>query len=213
MGLHVIGRTSHQQPCLGCTSLQRNGDTIRIVVPKRSKHDILSFGRSGKRYAHHHKFVINNTCPESGIYYFRTIIWMTPLSHSLHRYLQGSIWRTRCAILLTEYVCDIGIIIWSQPLLDKLTVKGWLVDGCCIGNCDCFMKFYIGQPNRFFHGQHLMLFGSALYIAIEPPTHIHSQHNLQGFAEMLINLYHHFSTHTAVGIGEIRCIDRSMIPR
>ena len=84
-------------------SCKRNTNTVWIIVPQRSKCNIISFFHQAERNTQRSiKPVITNQIPQSTVVNRSAQQRMTPLPYALHRKLQGSIRRTRREILFTE---------------------------------------------------------------------------------------------------------------
>ena len=82
--LHVIGRTGQEQIGARCPTLQRNGDSIRIVIPQRGIDDVTSLGWCTERHARHHEMAILDAGTEDGVVDLGRLLGMTPLANALH---------------------------------------------------------------------------------------------------------------------------------
>ena len=92
--LHVVGASSQKEIGIFGFSLERNGDAIGIVVPKRRVNDIFSYSRSGKcqTIQPRIKQAVFHFRPQSIILNGSRSFRQTPLSDTLFGNLQRRIW-------------------------------------------------------------------------------------------------------------------------
>ena len=159
MALHVVGRASHQQPCLRGLSAEGNGDAVRIIVEQRGVDDVPALARGAEGDASHGELSILDHRAEHAVVDVGLIVRMAPLANALQRNLQRGIGRTGRTILLVEDVGHVGI----EELVDALGLV------------------------HVLHLDDLVQCLAALDVAILPLAHVQPQHHLQGLAESLVD--------------------------
>ena len=159
MALHVVGRASHQQPCLRGLSAEGNGDAVGIIVEQRGVDDVPALARGAEGDASHRELSILDHRAEHAVVDVGLVVRMAPLANALQRNLQRGIGRTGRTILLVEDVGHVGI----EELVDALGLV------------------------HVLHLNDLVQCLCTLDVAILSLAHVQPQHHLQGLAESLVD--------------------------
>ena len=109
MTLHVVGASSHQQTHTGSLALDRNLQTVRIIVEEGGESDILSALGREEGYVGQHHLALTNLGTEHRVVDGGRQRGMAPFANSLHGNLQGGHGRSRTEILILEDIRDRSI--------------------------------------------------------------------------------------------------------
>ena len=125
--LHVVGASRHQQIGLRGITLEGDDHRVGIIVPQRGIDDVAANGRRVEWDAGQAHLVFDDERTEYAVVDISCLLWVTPLTDTLHRNLQRRGLRTGRQVFVLEDIIDTRIEIAVYQLGNDLATTRWFI--------------------------------------------------------------------------------------